>query len=166
MNSEFNFYSRSLDPNTSFPEKFIFNGQGCSGENLSPELEWAGAPDETRSYAITVIDPDTPSGKVWRHWTVINIPAAVLSLPEGASSQGLLPLQATEIENDFGIKEYGGPCPPSGDRPHRYIFTIYAIKTEMLKISPHADRETVEASLEENSLGKTSFTISYGRQKH
>ena len=157
------FHSSSLESAKSIPEPFVFNGHGCSGENLSPALEWSGAPDGTRSFAITVMDPDAPSADEFRHWTVVNIPSTVYSLPEGASSQGQLPLQATEIQNDFGVNEYGGPCPPRGDGPHRYVFTLYAIDSEMLKINPHADHETVEKMLNDHCLEKKSFTVTYQR---
>lgn len=154
--------SPSFDPKEMISDKYVFNGMGCQGENLSPELQWEGEPEETESYALVVMDPDAPIAGGWRHWTVVNIPKDVHQLPEGASTKRKLPKQALEVENDFDEVHYGGPCPPVGDRPHRYVFTLYALKTPHLNLNQDSDRVTVETSLENNSIAKTSFTVRYG----
>mgnify|MGYP005833538239 CR=1 FL=1 len=97
----------------------------CDGHNISPQLSWSGAPEGTKSFALTCIDPDAPMGN-FIHWLVYNIPASAKGIPRG----GPLPEGATEVTNDFGKISYGGPCPPSGT--HRYFFTLYALKTEKL----------------------------------
>jgi len=97
----------------------------CDGHNISPQLSWSGAPDGTKSFALTCIDPDAPMGD-FIHWLVYNIPASAKGIPRG----GPLPEGATEVANDFGKTSYGGPCPPSGT--HRYFFTLYALKTKKL----------------------------------
>jgi len=97
----------------------------CDGKDVSPQLSWSGAPEGTKSFAFTCIDPDAPMGD-FIHWLVYDIPVTVTGSPRG----GPLPAGAKEVVNDFGKTPYGGPCPPSGT--HRYFFTIYALKTENL----------------------------------
>lgn len=161
---QFTLRSPSLVPGEPVPDKYIFSGMGCNGENISPALEWEGFPETTKSFALTVIDPDAPHADGgWRHWTLVNIPAETTSLPEDASSKGLLPKDALEVENDFDELHYGGPCPPRGDKPHRYVFTLYALDTEHLNLNEHSDRTSVETLLEKNSIGKATFTVRYKR---
>jgi Raf kinase inhibitor-like YbhB/YbcL family protein len=155
-NAEFLLRSPSFDSTRVVPENFVFNGMGCRGENMSPELDWKGAPEGTLSFAITVMDPDAKKAGGWRHWTVIDIPAEINSLPEGASGKDGLPEGAKELENDFKMVHYGGPCPPTGDKPHRYIFTLYALRVEKLNVGP-----SIEEALEENCITKTSFYVNY-----
>ena len=98
----------------------------CDGNDISPQLSWSGAPAGTKSFALTCIDPDAPSGD-FIHWLVCDIPADITTFAQG----GPLPAGIKEVANDFGRKSYGGPCPPSGT--HRYIFTVYALKVEKLE---------------------------------
>jgi Raf kinase inhibitor-like YbhB/YbcL family protein len=158
---QFVLKSNSLNAGQMVPEDFIFNGEGCNGKNISPQLEWQGEPEGTKSFAITVFDPDAPTDGGWRHWTVVNIPGNVHKIEQGASNNHQLPQGAVEVESDFEQTQYGGPCPPHGDNPHRYVFTVYALKAEHLNIDADADRVTVETSLEQNTLGKASFTVRY-----
>jgi Raf kinase inhibitor-like YbhB/YbcL family protein len=160
---DFRINSPSLDPGSMVPEKFVFNGMGCHGKNISPALEWEGEPQETQSFALTVTDPDAAVEGGWRHWMLVNIPREIHSLSEGASGEGILPAGAVEVENDFDEVHYGGPCPPKGDRPHRYVFTLYALRTDKLNIGPDSDRTSVETSINNNCLAKTSFTVRYKR---
>jgi Raf kinase inhibitor-like YbhB/YbcL family protein len=117
-------------------KRFEFNGFGCSGENQSPALQWRGAPAGTKSFAVTVYDPDAPTGSGWWHWAVINLPAEVAALPADAGAVGgaKLPPGASHVRIDYGVAGWGGACPPPGDKPHRYIFTVYALKTPKLDI--------------------------------
>ena len=97
----------------------------CDGKDLSPHLAWSGVPEETKSLALSCIDPDAPMGD-FIHWFIYNIPSATTAIPHG----GPLPAGAQEVANDFGKTSYGGPCPPSGT--HRYFFTVYALKVSDL----------------------------------
>src|ERR687887_2422558 len=104
-------------------------GFGCDGGNKSPQLAWSGAPQGTRSFALTCYDPDAPTGSGFWHWVVVNIPATVTELPEDAGNpaSGKLPAGALQVRTDFGKPGYGGACPPQSDHPHRYFFTIFAV---------------------------------------
>ena len=107
-----------------------------SGDNLSPQLSWSGAPEDTRGYAVTCFDPDAPTPSGWWHWTVLGIPADVTELPENAGGAGgaNLPAGAFHVVNDGGDKAYGGAAPPPGDRPHRYYFVVHALDTDGMGI--------------------------------
>lgn len=163
MNASFQLSSRSLRPGESVPHSFLYNGMGCNGKNISPHLEWTGAPPETASFALTVYDPDAPTDHGWWHWAVVNIPKDVHSLDEGASNMGKLPEKAIELMTDFNQTSYGGPCPPSKDSPHRYVFTVYALKTEQLRVDDETPAQEIKDRLEKESLDSASFTVKYGR---
>ena len=120
------------------PQAHVYNGMGQTGANLSPALSWKGAPEGTRSFVVTVYDPDAPTGSGWWHWVVVNIPATVTALPEGAGSgKGGLPEGALQIRTDFGAPGYGGAAPPPG-RAHPYIVTVYSLDVPPLGIGPYA----------------------------
>ena len=137
-------------------------GFGCAGGNVSPQLSWAGAPDGTKSYAITCYDPDAPTGSGFWHWVVVNIPADVTSLAAGASGSGL-PAGALETRTDVGQPGYAGPCPPEGDHPHRYIFTVFAVKEEALPVEADTSAAVVGFQLHFNTLAKTTLMGLYKR---
>ena len=142
----------------------VFGGFGCTGKNISPALSWSGAPEGTKSYAITVFDPDAPTGSGWWHWTVANIPVSVTSLAAGAGSTSpALPKAAVQGRTDYGKPGYGGPCPPKGDKPHRYIFTVFALKVDKLDLSGEASGAMYGYNLNGNMLGKASMTALFGR---
>lgn len=159
----FTLKTNSFDAKKPLPNKHVFNGFGCAGENVSPSLEWSGAPKDTKSFAVTVYDPDAPTGSGWWHWTVVNIPANVTMIEEGASGAKKLPAGSIEGRTDFGSAGYGGACPPQGHKPHRYIFTVYALKADKLDINNEASGAMVGFNLNANSIEKASFTVKYGR---
>lgn len=148
-------------------KRFEFNGFGCSGENSSPKLTWSGAPDGTKSFAVTVYDPDAPTGSGWWHWMVINIPAGVTELAAGAGALNstTLPEGAAQNRIDYGVAAWGGTCPPKGDKPHRYIFSVYALKTAKLDVPADATAALTGYMIHGNALGVASFTAKYGRAK-
>ena len=120
--------------------------------------------DQVTDFAITVYDPDAPTGSGWWHWTVVNIPATVTSLAAGASSAAsALPKGAVQGRTDFGKPGYGGPCPPKGDRPHKYVFTVWALKVDKLDLNGEASGAMVGYNLNGNKLATATFTARYGR---
>lgn len=131
---------------------------GCSGANRSPHLSWSGAPEGTRSFAVTVYDPDAPTGSGFWHWVVVNIPATVTELPLGAGNpNGPLPAGALQVRTDYGKPGYGGPCPPQGDHPHRYIFTVFAVGVDSLPVTADTSAAVVGFQLHFNTLAKAQL---------
>jgi len=125
--------------------------------NTSPHLKWSGAPEGTKSYAITVFDPDAPTGSGFWHWTVANIPADVTEIAAG----GPLPSGAVEGRTDFGEPGYGGAAPPPGHGPHRYIFTVFAVDTDRLEVTPEDSGAKYRYNLHLPTLAKASITATY-----
>ena len=162
----FTLESAQVKPGAKIAEAHVFKGFGCEGGNVSPSLKWSNAPAGTKSYAITVYDPDAPTGSGWWHWLMFNIPATVTSLPEAAgdTAAGKAPSGAVQSRTDFGKPGYGGPCPPKGDKPHRYIFTVFALKVDKIDADTDASGALVGFMLNANKLGKASFTATYGRK--
>jgi Raf kinase inhibitor-like YbhB/YbcL family protein len=161
--NNFTLSSTSFNPGDTIPHHYVFNGMGCKGNNISPELEWRNAPDGTKSFAVTVHDPDAHTAHGWWHWSIINIPASIHKLAEGASNHEKLPANAVEVVTDFGDNRYGGPCPPEGDKPHRYVFTVHALKKDKLDVTSRSTADEIKNRIESNSLAKASFTVKYGR---
>ncbi len=161
----FTLTSPTIKPYAWLTEAQVFNGFGCNGQNISPALKWSGAPEGTRSFAVTVYDPDAPTGSGWWHWVVYNIPASVTELPEGAGSAAgdKLPADAVQGRTDFGTPGFGGACPPKGDKPHRYVFTVHALKTDKLDAPADATAALIGFMINANRIGKASFTARYGR---
>jgi len=161
----FTLTSPTIKSGSLLTEEQVFNGFGCSGKNQSPALQWTAGPTGTKSYAITVYDPDAPTGSGWWHWVVYNIPANVTELPVGAGDQTgkLLPPGAVQGRTDYGIHAFGGACPPQGDNPHRYIFTVYSLKIEKIDVPYDSTAALIGFMIKANSLGKASFTAKYGR---
>lgn len=140
-------------------QRSSFNGFGCSGQNLAPAVRWRGAPAHTRSFAATVYDPDAPTGSGWWHWVVIDLPSSAHELPAGGS----LPAGALAVRNDYGQAAWGGPCPPAGDAPHHYVFTIYALDVPALGIPADASAALAGFVIHSHALGKAQSVLTYGR---
>lgn len=128
--------------------------------NTSPQLSWSGAPEGTKSYAVTCFDPDAPTGSGFWHWTVANIPADVTELAAGASLSGL-PKGAVEGRTDFGETGFGGAAPPPGHGPHRYIFTVFAVDTDRLDVMPENSGAVFGFNLHFHTLARASITATY-----
>ena len=142
-----------------------FAEPGVGGTNISPGLAWSGAPEGTRSYAITCFDPDAPTGSGWWHWVVFNLPADLRDLPEGAGDGAAphLPASAIQSRTDFGAPGYGGACPPEGSAPHRYEIKLWALDVEKLDLAPDASGAMVGFFLNAHKVAVADLTATYGR---
>jgi Raf kinase inhibitor-like YbhB/YbcL family protein len=174
----FTLYSPDLSSGT-FADKFVLGAFGCSGSNVSPELRWKNVPPGTQSLALQVYDPDAPTGSGFWHWAVYDIPPTVTHLAQGAgNSPGTLPAGAYGGNTDFmdtgatGVNgNYGGPCPPAGDKPHHYTFTLFALGVPIVHAAggiPSSGTAglygfVINKGLGPALLGKASFTATYGR---
>lgn len=132
------------------------NGHGCNGRNRAPQVVWSDPPSGTRSFALTAYDPDARTGSGWWHWVVVDLPATARSISE-------TPQGAHDIRNDFGRTGWGGPCPPTGDPPHHYVFTIYALDVPTLSLPPDASAAMAGSAIHAHTLGKAQQTLRYGR---
>lgn len=160
----FKLESPDIAPDSMIDKKFEYNGFGCNGENKSPVLRWSGAPAGTKSYAVTCYDPDAPTGSGWWHWVLVNVPADTTELKAdaGNASGANLPKGAQQIRNDYGETAWGGMAPPAGDPPHRYVFTVHALK-DKLELPSDASAALAGFMINANTLAKASFTGRYGR---
>jgi Raf kinase inhibitor-like YbhB/YbcL family protein len=140
-------------------------GFGCAGGNQSPQLSWSGAPEGTKSFAITCFDPDAPTGSGFWHWVVVNIPPGVteLALDAGNPKAPKLPAGALQTRNDVGTTGYIGPCPPEGDHPHRYLFTVFAVGTDKLQVTADSSAALIGFQLHFNTLAKAAIMGLYKR---
>ena len=160
----FTLSSPDIKADSVIDKRFEFNGFGCSGENMSPALSWKGAPKDAKAFAVTVYDPDAPTGSGWWHWLAINIPADVQALAANAGAIGgaNLPKGASHGRSDFGFAGWGGVCPPQGGKPHRYIFTVHALKAP-LEVPADATAALTGYFMGMNTIAKASFTATYSR---
>jgi hypothetical protein len=131
------------------------------GEDVSPHLRWDGAPDGTKSYAVTIYDPDAPTGSGFWHWSVTGIPATVTELPEGAGDeQGAgLPDGAVQHRNDAGQARFIGAAPPAGHGEHRYFITVYAVGVDDLGVPADASPAFVGFNLFANTLARATMVV-------
>jgi Raf kinase inhibitor-like YbhB/YbcL family protein len=163
--SAFEISSPAIGGNGTVPLKHTANAFGCTGENISPSLVWKDVPADAKSLALTMYDPDAPTGSGFWHWLVVNIPVSTTELPEGAGEpgNGKLPPGSVQARGDAGVAGYFGPCPPQGDAPHRYVFTIFAVKTDKLDINADTSGAVVGFNLHFNTIDKATVTYTYGR---
>jgi Raf kinase inhibitor-like YbhB/YbcL family protein len=168
LDEPFSFEAPDIPPGSSIPERF------AEESKLSPRLVWSGAPEGTKSFALSVTDPDLPAEfnfpRAFAHWLVFDIPADTRELAEGASGTSAMPAGARELNSDFVTlnipgfgRGYGGPWPP--DRPHRYVFTLYALKVAHLSIGDDASFEAFSAAALPVTIASQSFVVRYGPAK-
>src|SRR5579862_5743444 len=154
--AEFRLASTDVKAGSPMAAAQVFNGFGCTGQNISPALSWSGEPAGTQSFAVTIFDPDAPTGSGFWHWTVFNIPQTVHQLAAGSGDAGAttLPAGAGEGRNDAGVAHYFGACPPPGDPPHRYQITVFAVKIAKMPLDAESSGARVGFQLHYNMLAK------------
>jgi Raf kinase inhibitor-like YbhB/YbcL family protein len=157
--------SPTFSDGATLPMQHVFNSFGCTGDNQSPALSWTAPPQGTKSLAITAYDPDAPTGSGWWHWVVFNLPASTRDLPVNAGTPDgkNLPQGAVQARTDYGTPGFGGACPPKGDTPHRYIFTVWALDTEALPLDANASGAMVGFYLNQHKIANATLTATYGR---
>jgi Raf kinase inhibitor-like YbhB/YbcL family protein len=151
-----------IEPGARIADEQVF--AGCGGKNISPALSWSGAPNGTKSFALSIYDPDAPTGSGFWHWVVFNIPADVTSLTKGAGDpkSDAAPKGAVQSRTDFGTPGYGGPCPPKGDNPHHYQITIFALDTDKIDADENSTAAFVGFNLHFHTLAKATLTGVWG----
>lgn len=159
----FSLESATFGSNTTLATTQVYDKGDCNGGNQSPELHWKGAPGETKSFAVTMFDPDARDGAGWWHWLLYDVDAKTTSLAVGAGDPMKAAANGVSGKNSFGDAGYSGPCPPRDDKPHHYVFTIYALKVEHLGVPAGADAGTVKSALEANTLLSTTLQGQYER---
>lgn len=158
----FRLTSDDLAPGGRLAEAHVFDGFGRRGSNLSPHLRWENPPAGTKSFAVTMFDPDAPTGSGWWHWVLIDLPAETRELPRGAgSANAQLPAAARSMRTDFGGRVYGGAAPPAGT-VHRYIFTVFALNVPRLDVPGDASAAMVGFFLRAHALGSARLVVIYG----
>ena len=157
--------SPDIKPGAMISMDQVFNGFGCTGKNISPEIKWSGVPAKAKSLALHVYDPDAPTGSGFWHFLVVNIPVTATGLAKGAGDPkaNALPAGALMTRTDFGAPGWGGPCPPQGDKPHRYIFTLFAVDVDKLDVGADTSAAVVGFNLHFHTVAKASFTGKFGR---
>jgi len=132
----------------------------AGGEDRSPTLGWHGFPSGTKSFALTVFDPDAPTGSGWWHWAVFNIPASVDSLPQdaGGADNSLLPPGATTLPNELRLEAFQGAAPPAGHGPHRYVFTLSALNVERLDVPAGSTPAMLGFALRDHVVARAQLT--------
>lgn len=144
--------SSAFKHNKDIPSKYT-----CDGENISPPLLIAGAPENTMSFVLIMDDPDATGGVTFDHWIIWNIPPDTKEIKEGELAE-----EAIEGMNDFSKEEYGGPCPPQGSSKHRYMFKLYALDT-VLDVPFGSGKKTVEQAIGGHVLDQVALVGIYGR---
>jgi Raf kinase inhibitor-like YbhB/YbcL family protein len=136
---------------------------GGSGQNESPALQWDTPPGDTQSFVLTVYDPDAPTGSGFWHWVAVNLPADLRSLPANAGKidAGLMPAGALQLRNDYGFAGFGGAAPPKGDRPHRYIFRLHALKVPSLPVNADTTNAVARFMTHLNEIDSATYTGLY-----
>jgi Raf kinase inhibitor-like YbhB/YbcL family protein len=160
--NRFSLTSPDIQEGHFMAKTFEFNGFGCDGPNLSPALTWQHPPAGTKSFAVTVFDPDAPTGSGFWHWLVLDIPLDITEFARGAGNNAL-PAGCRVFNNDYGMQQFGGACPPEGHGMHRYQFTVWALPESSLGVPDGASAAVVGFMLHANALGKATLTATYAR---
>lgn len=161
--TSFQLSSSDIKDGQSLPMPQVSGIMGAGGEDRSPELSWSGFPAETKSFAVTVYDPDAPTASGFWHWAVANIPVTTTSLPTGAGDeQGSgLPEGAVQFNNDASVKRYLGAAPPAGHGVHHYYFVVHALDVDHLDLPDTATPAYLGFNLFSHTLARAAIVATY-----
>jgi Raf kinase inhibitor-like YbhB/YbcL family protein len=159
----FTVTSTTFKDGEAVPNSFVSGLMGAGGEDESPQLSWSGFPEETRSFAVTVYDPDAPTASGFWHWAVANLPATVTDLPAGVGdgSPAGFPGEAVTLSNDAGMNRFVGAAPPPGHGAHRYIVVVHAVKVEKLEVNGDSSPAYLGFNLFSNAIARATITGTY-----
>jgi Raf kinase inhibitor-like YbhB/YbcL family protein len=162
MATAFTLSSPTIRDKAAMPAGLAYDKHGCTGQNKSPALRWSGAPTATKSFALIMFDPDARKGQGWTHWVIYGIAPTTTSLDAGTApgASGTM-----DGKNTFGDMGYDGPCPPVGDPPHHYVFTLYALDTAPRTLQPGLDRDGLLHAMKGHTLASTTLTGTFGRSQ-
>ncbi|MCF6743085.1 YbhB/YbcL family Raf kinase inhibitor-like protein [Blastococcus sp. KM273128] len=162
----FTVTSSDVSDGQPMPMPQVSGVMGAGGEDRSPQLAWSGFPEGTRSFAVTVFDPDAPTASGFWHWAVANIPASVTELPAGAGDQDSpqLPEGAVQLRNDGGFNGYVGAAPPPGHGPHRYFVVVHAVDTDRLDVDAGTAPAVLGFNLFSHTLARATLVATYEQQ--
>jgi hypothetical protein len=155
-----NILSSAFQDGKTIPTQYTHYGV-TGGKNISLPFSWSGAPGNTKSFALSIVDPH-PVAKNWVHWFIINIPAEVTEIAEGASGKNI-PSGAKELFNTYGTIGYGGPEPPKGSGNHPYVVTLYALNVEKLELPEKTSLNEFHKALEGKLIATAKITGMYER---
>jgi Raf kinase inhibitor-like YbhB/YbcL family protein len=159
----FTLTSESITDGQALANAQVSGLMGAGGEDVSPQLSWSGFPEETRSFAVTVYDPDAPTASGFWHWAVANLPATVTDLPAGVGdgSQQGFPGDAVTLANDAGMHRFVGAAPPPGHGAHRYFVVVHAVKVEKLEVTEDSSPAYLGFNLFSNAIARAVIHGTY-----
>lgn len=157
----FTLTSKAVTDGQPFGNDQVSGIMGAGGSDISPDLAWSGFPEETRSFAVTVYDPDAPTASGFWHWAVANLPATVTELPAGIGDGSSLPGDAITLANDASIKRFIGAAPPAGHGPHRYYIAVHAVGVEKLDLPENATPAYLGFNLFGNAIARAVIVATY-----
>ena len=157
----FTLTSQSVTDGQPLAKPQVSGIMGAGGEDVSPQLSWSGFPAETRSFAVTVYDPDAPTASGFWHWAVANLPADVTELPAGVGDGRELPGGALALVNDAGMRRYIGAAPPPGHGPHRYYIAVHALDVETLDLTEDASPAFLGFNLFQHAIARAVIHATY-----
>ena len=157
----FTLTSRDVTDSQPLKKAQVSGIMGAGGQDISPQLSWSGFPEQTRSFAVTVFDPDAPTASGFWHWAVANLPATVTDLPAGIGDGSVLPGEAITLRNDAGLARYVGAAPPAGHGYHRYFIAVHAVKVEKLDLTADASPAYLGFNLYMNAIARAVIHGTY-----
>ncbi|MCV7412898.1 hypothetical protein AWC05_12395 [Mycobacterium florentinum] len=157
----FNLTSTSITDGQPLAKPQVSGILGAGGEDVSPQLSWSGFPAQTRSFAVTVYDPDAPTASGFWHWAVANLPVDVTELPADAGDGRELPGGAQQLVNDAGMRRFIGAAPPPGHGPHRYYVAVHAVDVDKLDLTEDASPAFLGFNLFQHAIARAYIVGTY-----